>query len=311
MSGINTDTRRAANINVLCVFGALEAFTALMILFGGALSDAAFDRVFTLVSQIACMGILPFVIFRKASGGGVDVAKHISLGAPVKGSGAKIAAIAFMMIFINLTVASVWITVLEGAGFTLPASDATVYPDFNAVLVELAFIAVLPAIFEEFTFRGILLGAYKESPMTAIILSSLMFALMHANIVQFFFTFVGGVVMGLLVVKTRSIIAGSAVHFAINAFSVLSSYGSQNPDSAFGKALDFIFGPDFVLVYFALVIGMIALTVSLLKSIDKNAPVDLRAKLPRQPLKSLSFLAGAATLGLLLTGFTFYWGIIR
>ena len=93
----------------------------------------------------------------------------------------------------------------------------------DSIIYILLALAVLPAITEEFVFRGIILQEYREagcSNVAALMISSLLFAIMHFNLAQFPVYFFGGVVLGLVYMVTDSIIASILVHFLNNAFSM-------------------------------------------------------------------------------------------
>ncbi len=99
------------------------------------------------------------------------------------------------------------------------------------IIIYYVSVAVVPACVEEFAFRGIVLGVLrKHSDSLAIIVSSIMFGLMHGNFMQIPFAFVVGLILGFVVVKTNSLLPGIIIHFLNNAisvtFSLLSS--SQN-----------------------------------------------------------------------------------
>ncbi|MDR3263505.1 MAG: CPBP family intramembrane metalloprotease [Clostridiales bacterium] len=307
------DKRTAADISVFCVYIALMLLNMFFYLGAVKLSDNATERIFTVLSQVVCMGILPFFLFR-AFNKDSDIGEHISLRRPKGGTMPKILLIALMMIFINMTISVINYIALQIFGFSAVSSAGTIYNGYGTLFLDLILTAMLPAVFEEFTFRGVVLGAYKDSPIAGIIISSLLFALMHTNVLQFLYAFVGGVVMAVLVIKTRSIIASSIIHFAINAFSVLRSYGYQyasSPANILNVLLDFLLSPAFIIIFFAGVVFMAVAVVRILKKIDADDPVDLKAKAPKRPFGSNAFLAGAIVFGTLMTVFTFVWGVAR
>ena len=82
-------------------------------------------------------------------------------------------------------------------------------------------IAIIPALAEEFAFRGIVMGMLKKySGALALIVSSAIFGLMHGNIVQIPFAFCGGLVFGFIALKTNSLLPGILIHFFNNGISV-------------------------------------------------------------------------------------------
>ena len=103
----------------------------------------------------------------------------------------------------------------EGGSF-----DAGSQPN---ILLYFLTIAILPALVEEFAFRGVIMGALKPySQGLAILVSSALFALMHGNFVQLPFTFCCGLVFAYLDIKTNSLLPSIIVHFLNNGLAVLS-----------------------------------------------------------------------------------------
>lgn len=91
-----------------------------------------------------------------------------------------------------------------------------------SVPLQLICIAVIPAVLEEFMFRGVFAGYYREKGiLTAALLSGLVFGLFHLNFNQFGYAFALGVAFALLLEGTGSIFYGMFAHFLINGFSVI------------------------------------------------------------------------------------------
>ena len=91
-----------------------------------------------------------------------------------------------------------------------------------ATLVLMTVIAApLP---EEVFFRGLLQGALRDQfgPVRAVAVSSLAFAVVHFQVVQFPALLVIGIVHGLLMLATRRIGAALWSHTAFNAVTVIA-----------------------------------------------------------------------------------------
>lgn len=89
-------------------------------------------------------------------------------------------------------------------------------------LVQLFFIAVIPAFVEEFVFRGIFYHSYRKNGIFgAAILSGFIFGIVHLNINQFVYACVLGIIFALLVEATGSMFASMIAHFAINSYSII------------------------------------------------------------------------------------------
>ncbi|MGH7128420.1 MAG: CPBP family glutamic-type intramembrane protease, partial [Planctomycetaceae bacterium] len=82
--------------------------------------------------------------------------------------------------------------------------------------------AVVPAVCEELAFRGFILSGFNRSRRTwlAIVLSSLAFGIMHMFPQQVFNAALLGLVLGLLAVRSRSLLPGIAFHLVFNALQV-------------------------------------------------------------------------------------------
>lgn len=103
-----------------------------------------------------------------------------------------------------------------------PMADAT---NVSQLLFELVIIAGLPAICEEIFFRGFVMRSFERySPVLAVIISSVAFAIMHGNLQQILYAFILGLILGTVVMVTDSLLAGTLMHFTLNATSVILSY---------------------------------------------------------------------------------------
>lgn len=121
-------------------------------------------------------------------------------------------------------------------------TDMSVVIAQNNFWLDLLFIAVIPALSEEFAFRGVFFHTLKkQGKWFAVICSALFFGMMHLNFNQFSYTFVIGMVMALAVLATGSIWGGVLVHFTLNANSVimlkvLEHFEQLLPDTQGGTA---------------------------------------------------------------------------
>lgn len=96
---------------------------------------------------------------------------------------------------------------------------------FFGFLLSLLSTAVVPSLVEEFACRGIILGALRKyGDGFAVLVSAILFGLMHGNFDQMPFAFMVGLVLGYIVVKTESLWIAVAVHAANNFVSVAFTY---------------------------------------------------------------------------------------
>ncbi|MPM64704.1 hypothetical protein SDC9_111592 [bioreactor metagenome] len=93
------------------------------------------------------------------------------------------------------------------------------------------FIAILPAICEEILFRGYLMQNImkRNSKTYAIVISALIFSLIHFNPIGLLPIFVSGLYLGALFYATKSIVIPMTIHFLSNFLVIISvNYGDPN-----------------------------------------------------------------------------------
>ncbi len=97
--------------------------------------------------------------------------------------------------------------------------------------------ALIPAIFEEFVFRGVVSSCYESiSPISSVLMSSLMFGFIHLNFKMFPFYLFSGLILSATLYASKSIFVPILIHFSYNLFFLFyPSYLSvlYNSDSAF------------------------------------------------------------------------------
>ena len=102
-----------------------------------------------------------------------------------------------------------------------------VYPGIGYLVINLVSTALLPALVEELVFRGYLMGALRPfGDRQAIVMSALLFGLLHGNMTQVPFAFMLGLVFGYLTAKTNNLLIPIVIHFLNNAMAVLLEQAS-------------------------------------------------------------------------------------
>ena len=90
----------------------------------------------------------------------------------------------------------------------------------NAIYLILAY-AALPAICEEFVFRGILCHEYERGGvLRAVLLSSLFFALLHFDLAHLPVYLFAGILLAMTLYATRSLFGAILAHFLYNIFGL-------------------------------------------------------------------------------------------
>lgn len=93
----------------------------------------------------------------------------------------------------------------------------------TALGLNFLYVALIPAVSEEFMFRGVFFHGYRGAGIRkAALCSGLCFGLLHLNLNQFCYAFVLGVILAVVVEATGSILSSILIHMVINGSSVLS-----------------------------------------------------------------------------------------
>lgn len=131
--------------------------------------------------------------------------------------------VVFLGIAIVRAAAFVNALLLQGvsSGYTPIETEPTVY----GLLLDVIYIGFVPAICEEFLFRGVILENMLPYGKTGAILgSALLFGIMHQNAAQLFYAMVAGIVFAVVYVKTESLWTGMIVHFFNNTLSAVDDF---------------------------------------------------------------------------------------
>lgn len=110
----------------------------------------------------------------------------------------------------------------------LVLSNLKNWPEFLMALVIMAFF---PALFEEIFFRGAMQNFFVKwwkQPLLAIIVTSLVFSLIHGSIYLFISRAVLGFVLGLMYFKTKNIWVNVIAHFLNNAIALAQLFSMSH-----------------------------------------------------------------------------------
>ena len=120
------------------------------------------------------------------------------------------------------------------------------YPDVRGgyFFVGVLVLAILPALSEELLTRGVLLTSLKKGGyIYGILMSGLLFAIMHGNPLQLIHQFLLGAIYGYIVVVSNSILPAILGHFFNNFMSVgimalMPSEALNQPDPTLAQLLE-------------------------------------------------------------------------
>lgn len=133
--------------------------------------------------------------------------------------------LAVAVICLGSPLANAFIKLVELIGYKTENVTSVVVDSGSDLALTLVFVALIPAIAEEYLFRGnIARGFAKNGYFFAVLVSSALFALMHGNPLQLVHQFIIGVVCAVLYFSTRSLIPSILLHFLNNAIALVLGY---------------------------------------------------------------------------------------
>ena len=112
---------------------------------------------------------------------------------------------------------------LKTVGITLTQGDVSNPNSVFECMLNIIGIAIVPAICEEFAMRCCSLGLLKNyGKAFGVVAVSVVFGLLHGNVIQFVFAFLVGLVLAYVTIKTDSIIPAMCIHALNNGMSAVS-----------------------------------------------------------------------------------------
>ncbi len=187
------------------------------------------DILYTVIIQIVLLFILPFVLYMIL----LKVKpKQIFERCNFYKTNWRIILISFALgilcFLLNVAVSSLFNGILTFTGYRFGSGevDESYYTTAN-FFIQLLLVAAAPGFCEEFLHRGIVLQGIKHIGFKrAIVISALLFSLLHFNIQQCAYAFVIGLVLGFVSVVAKNIWPAIIIHFTNNAISTYLDFAS-------------------------------------------------------------------------------------
>jgi membrane protease YdiL (CAAX protease family) len=142
------------------------------------------------------------------------------------------------------------------------AIEEALFPDGVQVGVLIAMVAVFPGICEELLFRGALLRALRGrvSAPTAVFLTAALFGLIHIYPAQMVPTFLFGLLLGVMALRTGSVVTSMLAHVIHNGMVTAASL------NAWPAGIEFLDANPVATTAGAAVITVIGLLLTLTKT---------------------------------------------
>lgn len=175
---------------------------------------------------------------------------------------------------------SLVIKLFEICGYELQKGELSEPDSIFACVCTVVATAVVPAVVEEYAMRCCTMGALKKYGKGFAVFSvSIVFGLLHLNVIQFVFAFLVGLILGYVTVKTDSIVPAVFIHGFNNGLSVVQDVTTYFSNENVAENVITVLYYVWIAAAF---IGMIYLAVKKDLFIKKENPV------PKEPF-ALSF----------------------
>lgn len=185
-------------------------------------SEAVTDLVYVLLTQLAAVGLpcIAVCVVKKANFKKVFNIKPISVSS-VSWCALLGVSLQPVAILLNLPLRTLMYNI-KGESFAVVSRPPSGMADIAVMVLVLCLV---PAFFEEFLMRGMLLGSVeKYGFFTAVFVTSFMFAVLHNDFSSIIGYLVIGAALAYCVLMTGSVFSAVIAHFSFNAFGVLLDY---------------------------------------------------------------------------------------
>lgn len=207
----------------------MVVFSVITVLLGIGSSNAATYWIIAL-QQITCIALPSYLYVRRRPALRTMIrSRRLSAGACT-----GIAASALVAVPLVLIVTSLWAALLGSWGIPAQESPVPLPQSWAQMLAAAVVIGCIPALCEEWLFRGVVMHSLEQAgTRQALVLSALLFALMHGQITGLPAHVLLGFLLGLLLIGHGSMWAPMIFHGVYNGATMLLSYVlSLNASSA-------------------------------------------------------------------------------
>lgn len=170
----------------------------------------------------AMFGVASYIV---AASTNVDL---LSAGGFKKKVNGKIVGLGALLAFVSIIafamLSYVFLDFLGLLGYT-PTNSSIEINNFGSYLMYVIVLCAAPAVFEEMLFRGTIASGFKSLRIKmSVVLSALIFMIMHGSPDQTIHQFIVGMILGYLFIKSGNIWLGIITHFFNNFISVTQVY---------------------------------------------------------------------------------------
>ena len=155
---------------------------------------------------------------------------------------------------LGMSVVGVYISALLRVFFANAIGATPISPDFSPpayglaeTMIFMIAISVIPAVFEEVLCRGVVMQSLRRfGDGFALVVSSLLFAMLHRNFVQGPNALLVGLVLGYFTLRTGSLIPAIVMHFVNNFMAAGISVFAMYLPARYASMLNFAVLPTYL-----------------------------------------------------------------
>lgn len=280
---------------ILAAFVVVRILTSLNIF--GFLGDNT-NLILTIIIQVGLLFIFPLYLSAKLNKKTINQTLNDFNFKSVNWQTISISVlIGFIVFILTIALSSFFSFIISLFGYSAATSSVSGISTWSEFIASMLVIAILPAICEEFTHRGMLVFGLRELGIKKVLIySSLLFGLLHLNIDQFFYATIIGGILGAVAIFSGSIIPAIIIHFINNALGIYLDF-AQNSNLLGGNMLtkmnNFLAGGNIfltilfiILFIFLLIILLFYLIGALLRINAKKSIQDYAKEITLQQMRS-------------------------
>ena len=192
-----------------------------------SIQDTLEGNKYVLAFQYLMMyAVMLYIVWIYGKKNHVDVARSIRMQKPKSAvSVLWVMLLAVLSVFSCILLVNLMEYAFRLVGYQ-PESTSMPLATFGDFVLQIIFLALLPAVCEEIVYRGVILQGLKEKckPILAIILTSVIFMLAHGSLQQTIYQFILGLLLTYIAYSTKSIVYSMIAHFTNNFIVILLGF---------------------------------------------------------------------------------------
>jgi len=269
---------------VVAIFVCMRIFTNVCNQYGVFSSLGVYGAYFlsvglSIFTQVGILLVVPFLLLKKTNKMNFkQTCAHYGFKKISWKSLLLCLVLGVSVFLLNIYCSNFFNSIIQYLGYRPSSGGSSLIPaTWWTLVLDLLCTAVLPAFCEEALHRGMLMRGMSSLGMKkSILVSGLLFGLLHLNIEQFFYATIIGFFLGYLAYGSGSIYPCIIVHFMNNALSVFLSFARKMKwpiGNVISTFVNFIFRNHIlgIIIIFLLLILLLVLAFELTKCVFLDA----------------------------------------